>query len=141
MKLVPKLHEAIKANKKSWLVYDTLYIESKPFKSSQERSESGISVLVWNCNGLTDRKLTDSEFISFLSNNDIIILSESWTDNDSSIDIENFTTYNFFRKFKHRKARRNSGGITIYVRNTCNEGVSIVKNHFDTLIWLRLKVV
>ena len=33
-KLVPKLHEAIKANKKAWLVYDTLYIEGKPFKSS-----------------------------------------------------------------------------------------------------------
>lgn len=31
-KLVPRLHDAIKANKKAWLVYDTLYIEGKPFK-------------------------------------------------------------------------------------------------------------
>ena len=31
-KLVSRLHDAIKANKKAWLVYDTLYIEGKPFK-------------------------------------------------------------------------------------------------------------
>jgi hypothetical protein len=31
-RLVPKLQEAIKANKKAWMVYDTLYIDGQPVK-------------------------------------------------------------------------------------------------------------
>ena len=95
-------------------------------------------MLVWNINGLTERKLNDSDFVSKITENDIIFLSESWTDKSSNIELNDFTCYNFYRKFKHRKAKRNSGGIVIYVRNTIKTGISIAKNHYDTLVWLKL---
>jgi hypothetical protein len=44
-------------------------------------------------------------------------------------------SFNFFRKFQHRKARRNSGGIVVYIREELADGIKIVKNHYDTIIW------
>ena len=99
--------------------------------------ENGLSVIVWNCNGLTEQKLSDPDFKSHLCENDVIILLESWTDNSSEIEIEGFFVYNFYRKFRHKRARRNSGGIVIYIRENIKNGISVVKNHFDTLIWLK----
>jgi hypothetical protein len=42
---------------------------------------------VWNCNGLTERELKDPDSIDKISKNDIVILSEAWTDCESNIDI------------------------------------------------------
>ena len=35
--------------------------------------------------------------------------------------------------------RLNSGGIVMYVRKSIKPGVSIIENHFDTIIWLKPK--
>jgi hypothetical protein len=89
--------------------------------------EDGPKICVWNCNGLTENKLNDSEFINKIVTNDIIILTESWTDENSKLDIVNFTCYNYFRKFRHKKAKRNCGGIVVYIRNSIKSGVKIIK--------------
>jgi len=70
--------------------------------------------------------------------NDIIALSESWTDVNFDSDLCNFTFYNFYGKFRQRNAKRNSGGTVLYIRDSILPGVSIVKNEYDTLIWLKL---
>jgi exonuclease III len=93
---------------------------------------------VWNCNGLTERKLADSDFLKTLIDNDIIILSETWTNSNSNITLEGYESYNFYRKVKHKNAKRHSGGIVIYVKSAISHGVSIVRNHFDTLIWMKI---
>lgn len=59
------------------------------------------------------------------------------TDKNSNVSIEGYRCYNLYRKFKHKRARRNSGGMSIYVRECLNQGVSIVKNNFDTIVWLK----
>jgi len=41
--------------------------------------------------------------------------------------LSGYLTFNFFRKFQHRKARRNSGGIVVYIKEELADGVSIVK--------------
>ncbi|WAR03272.1 hypothetical protein MAR_009830, partial [Mya arenaria] len=41
-------------------------------------------------------------------------------------------------KEAHRHAKRNSGGVVIYVRNSINEGIKVVKNVHDTMIWIKL---
>jgi len=51
--------------------------------------------------------------------------------------LSGYLSFNFFRKFQHRKARRNSGGIVVYIKEELADGVSIVKNHYDTIIWLK----
>lgn len=56
----------------------------------------------------------------------------------SDVHVTGFESYNFYRKFQNRRAKRNNGGIVVYVRNDIAKGVTIVQNHLDTIIWLRL---
>ena len=43
-----------------------------------------------------------------------------------------------FRKFQNRRANRCSGGICIYIKDNICDGISIVRNHHDTIVWLKL---
>ena len=63
---------------------------------------------------------------------------ESWTNKDSDIDIEGYISHNFFRKFQNRNAKRHSGGIVLYYKETIQQGISVVRTHIDTIIWIKL---
>lgn len=93
---------------------------------------------MWNCNGLADYKRNDREFTNIVTDNDIIFLLESWTDKDSDVDLTGYKCYNLYRKFKHKHAKRNSGGLVLYVKDCIKRGVTIARSHHDTIIWLRL---
>ena len=95
-------------------------------------------VTSWNVNGLTAQKKQSSDFTNLISQSDIIFLFETWTNKDSDIRLSGYTSHNFYRKFQHRKARRNSGGTVIYYRDHLKPGITVVRNHYDTVIWLRL---
>jgi len=88
--------------------------------------------------GLTDVKKTSSEFINILSAFNICFLFESWTNVSSDVTVKGYQSFIFFRKFKHRNARRCSGGIVIYVKDHLKNGIEILRNHYDTIIWLKL---
>lgn len=100
--------------------------------------EAGLKITSWNVNGLTRCKLDDSDFVNKLCENDIIILYETWTNEHSDIEIDGYKSYNMYRKFQNRRARRCSGGIVIYIKDELFKGVKIVLNHYDTIIWLKL---
>ena len=53
-----------------------------------------------------------------------------------SLELNGYTTYNFYRKFQHRRANRRSGGVIVYVRNEIKDGIAVVKNQY-TIIWLK----
>ena len=89
-------------------------------------------------NGLTEIKKGSCEFLTIMSRNDVIFLYETWSKVDSNIDLKGYVSYNYYRKFQHRKARRASGGVAVYIKETIAKGVQIVRNHHDTLIWLKL---
>ena len=97
-----------------------------------------MKVFTWNCNGLSNDKRTDIEFQKLVFSYDIVILSESWADKESFVNVSGYKCFNFYRKFRHPNARRNSGGILVYCKDSVVNGVSIIKNHCDTLIWLKL---
>jgi len=42
-----------------------------------------------------------------------------------------------YRKYRHRKARRNSGGIVVYVRNEYKNGITLVRKNYDTMVWFK----
>ena len=87
-------------------------------------SRRNISVGAWNINGIKSRlgnKLEDCEVHDAISKQDIVILTETHTDGNDNIFIENFTTYNFSRP-KNKAAIRNSGGIAILFRNSLKMG-------------------
>lgn len=94
--------------------------------------------MAWNCQGLTQSKQENADFVHILDRHDIIFLSESWTNKNSEIELSGYKCFNYFRKFQHRNARRSSGGIVVYCKNDIANGVEVVKNHYDTIIWLKL---
>jgi exonuclease III len=97
-----------------------------------------VSVLSWNIHGLTDLKRSSSEFTNILSSFDICFLFETWTKLSSNITLDGYLSFNFFRKFQHRNARRCSGGIAIYIKDHLKNGIEIIRNHYDTIIWIKL---
>ena len=68
--------------------------------------------------------------LNFERKYDIIFLTESWLNYDSEIHIPGFDCFNFYRKFKHRRAKRKSGGIICFIKQCVSSGISVVKNHF-----------
>ena len=94
--------------------------------------------MAWNCQGLSHTKTENEEFVNILLGYDIIFLLESWTNKSSDLELSGYKSFNFFRKFQHRNAKRNSGGIVVYCRNEIVPGIEVVKNSFDVIVWLRL---
>lgn len=67
-----------------------------------------------------------------------LFLYESWTHKDSNIDLAGYAAHNLYRKFQHKNARRHSGGIVLYYKEHLKPGITIIRTHHDTIIWLKL---
>lgn len=68
-------------------------------------------MLSWNVNGLIDDKKCNKDFLFIINNYNIIFLYETWTNKNSIIEINGNESFNFYRKFQHRNARKPSGGV------------------------------
>ena len=89
--------------------------------------------------GLTAFKCSDSKFSSFLNCHDIICLTETWTNKDSTLDLKGYSKpIHSYRRLQHRRAKRSSGGIVIYIKDNIRKGVTLVKNDIDCIVWLKL---
>ena len=98
-----------------------------------------MKIASWNVHGLTRNKLQNTDFINTICKNDIIFLYEIWTSKNSSLQINGFECYNFYRRYQSRRANRSSGGVVLYIRNSIAKGIEIVKNHHDSITWMKLK--
>ena len=47
-------------------------------------------------------------------------------------------SHNFYRHFQHRNAKRSSGGLAIYYKDSIKQGITIERSHCDTIVWLKL---
>ena len=83
-------------------------------------------------------KREDPDFLAIISQYDLTIFLESWTCKASKLELSVYDCHNFYRKYRHRQAKHNSGGVVIYTRNSISSGISVVKNIHDTIIWLNL---
>ena len=109
-------------------------------------------LLIWNIHGLNQTKLNILE--DFFQYFHIICLSETWTEWEDEVknsnneiskskkakefQLKNFKYFPFSRKYKHKKAWRAAGGQGIFIRNDILQGVKIVKNYDDVLVWIKL---
>ena len=53
--------------------------------------------------------------------------------------LKGFTFYNYPRKYRHPNAKRDSSGISIFVRDDIKHGVVIWRNTEDVVAWIELK--
>ena len=83
-------------------------------------------------------KLKSPEIIELFSSHDIIMFNETWTSESSILDVENFE---FFSLHRQRKltAKRDSGGLIIYVRSELYDPKMLVKTDGDDIIWLKFE--
>ena len=93
----------------------------------------------WNINGLTATKLSECVLGGFLKSFHVIMLCETWSDGSESFELEGFDYYDFPRKYRHKNAKRASGGLGLFVNNEIKRGVEILKNCKDVLLWVKLR--
>ena len=87
------------------------------------------------------RKLTDTDFINYISSFDIIFLGETWlSKNDSTnFDIEGYCCDHVFAsKSLGTTKGRYSGGISVYYRSELKDYVSVAEKNVYGLLWLKL---
>ena len=92
----------------------------------------------WNMCGLYDYKLCDDMLGPFLKLHDVIFVTETWAWDNDYFNLEGYVYHNFNRKSKHANAKRNSGGIGIFIRRELTEGIEIKKCINDVVVWVKL---
>ena len=98
-----------------------------------------IKCISWNVEGLTSEKKAAADFVNILCEYDIVCLSESWTNKHSLIDITGYSNpIHSFRKYQNRRAKRSSGGLIVYIKDFIRNGVKLIQNTIDCIIWLKL---
>ena len=76
---------------------------------------------------------------SLFENNDILLLTETWLSDVYNYEVNGFFTFILNRTCKQKGAKRNSGGIIVYVRDTLKQYVEFLKHEDDSIIWFRIK--
>lgn len=94
-----------------------------------------------NVQGLVSRrtnKLKLSELQHIFASSDLVLLTETWTDDFSDISVNHFDHFFFNRKHIKAGSRRNSGGIILYIRNKFVTKGTLVFTSEDDFLWVKL---
>ena len=100
-------------------------------------SISNISIAAWNISGLSN-KINDDDFINNLVCHDIIVLSETFLDNDDIPPLPGYIFYSVYRKKNHKKAKHPYGGVIVFIKKNIQKyvtKVAVTKEHF---IWIKI---
>ena len=94
-----------------------------------------LKLKAFNVEGL-DRELQNPLFIDTLYESDISILYETWRGSDSKIALPGLWDFSLVRQ-KTKKVGRNSGGITIFCKDSIRGGIKVIKSS-EGFVWLKL---
>ena len=100
-----------------------------------------LNFAMWNIEGLTSVKCSDPQFLSYISNFDILSFVETWSnDHNVAANLPGFQLVDSRNRQKHKKARRNSGGIKVFVKNNIFKGVEKLSTPSSNpdIIWVKL---
>ena len=74
-----------------------------------------LEVAIGTLTGYHNIEISDDILGNSLSSFDRVLLSETWATNDDVFEMEWFTFHYYARQMKHCDARRNSGGLGIFI--------------------------
>ena len=98
-----------------------------------------ISIAGWNINGINS-KIDDPNFISLIENHDVFFTYETFAKKgEEHFVIEGFTSTNLAQSGQHKNATRNSGGISVFIKNELTDHIIPVKTTAEHFIWLKIK--
>ena len=89
--------------------------------------QGGLKFLVWNINGLTEHKLNKDIAGELMMKHDIILLSEIWTEAEQKFYLNGYQYHNFPRTVRHKKAKRASGGLGVFIKNEICDGITVLE--------------
>ena len=101
-----------------------------------------LRLLLLNAQGLISKrtnKLNSPELQHIFNSSDVVLFTESSTDDNSELFVNNFEYFVLNRKLIKQGSRRNSGGIVLYLRN--NSFQMILKYLQVKIIFCGLKLV
>ena len=91
-----------------------------------------------NVNGDLEKKIEDPVFIEFFNGNDIILLNECWINKTNDLRMDGYADpICKFRK-KKKGAKRDSGGLCCFIRNSIIKGVTEVSWDFEDGLCLKM---
>ena len=90
-----------------------------------------------NVHGCLADKLELSDFVNTLKQYDIILLNECWISDESIIDLGGYVCIKKIRP-KKKRAKRYSGGLVCYIKESLYKGVHTVNFDFEDGMCLRL---
>ena len=67
------------------------------------------------------------------------MLVETWTNQKSNIDLPNYTPFPMHRPKRNIRAKRDSGGIIMYIRNDIMAGFELFCEDMYDCLWLKMK--
>ena len=102
-----------------------------------------ISLIGWNITGLAGKFygniFSRNDFQKFITKFNIICLSETWANKHDNFLLKGYVEYSVIRK-KHKKAKKNSGGISIFLAEFLNKHTTRHKSASENLLWLHINL-
>ena len=84
-------------------------------------------------------------FTNLIKKYDIIALTETWHTNDTCMQNlkenipENFLYFQNARKNKHKRDKRNSGGIIVLYQKHLTNVISLTDNKTENMLWIKIR--
>ena len=98
--------------------------------------KNSIKIGSWNIGGAKNVS-NDPDFTELIKDFDIIVLLETFA-SDDSLHVPGFKCKNVFRKTKHKRAKRNSGGVSVLTKNEITKFVTPVRVTAEHFIWINI---
>ena len=98
----------------------------------------------FNINGLVGETSFNPEFLELIKRYDILILTETWHQNAECLKKikgnfpKGYTFIDNARKNKHKKSKRNSGGILLCYKKYLKDGIVTLDKTSKNMIWFKI---
>ena len=101
-----------------------------------------LKICHWNIGGLKSRvygsKDKDVNFLQVVNDHEIILLTETHTNDKTHVAIPGYYTFQISRP-KHKKARKHSGGIALIVKEELKNSVTFTSSKSNNIGWIRIQ--
>ena len=94
--------------------------------------------MLWNVQSLKP-KLNDCDFINFVCDFDILLFTETWNSKYANLTIDGYESFDCPRPNFNSKAKRNSGGISVFFKVKYKNYIDLVSINEKGVIWFKLK--
>jgi hypothetical protein len=116
------------------------YDMSNSYNTSSISNNEHINIAQWNVRGWTEDNKYLRERILMKLKPEIISISETFKRNNDLIELDGYTWKGFNRTALHKRAKRGSGGIGLFIKNNLfdNWDVNVINKSYDGIMVTQL---